>query len=154
MLALLFFFSLLLFLASCGDGLALAPPKDASPPAPAVAEQPSGDRVLAATEDPTPAAAAAPDPVGLGPPYPIVLVHGFSGWSSAYSSEYFFNVLDDLADRGITDVFAPALTPYNGSEQRADVLARFIDEVSAFDHKKLSRRLVTHVRAVELALEP
>lgn len=70
-------------------------------------------------------------PAQLGPPYPIVLVHGFSGWSDAGPLEYFFDVLTDLEERGEHEVYAPALPPYNGSDQRARVLAAFIDEVIA-----------------------
>lgn len=65
----------------------------------------------------------------LGPPYPIVLVHGFSGWSDAGPLEYFFDVLGDLEEHGEVDVYAPALPPYNSSDQRALVLAQFIDDV-------------------------
>jgi triacylglycerol lipase len=64
----------------------------------------------------------------LGPPYPIILVHGFSGWNDIGPFEYFFGIRDLLTDEG-HDVTTPALPPYNSSEVRARVLARAIDEV-------------------------
>ena len=66
-----------------------------------------------------------------GPPYPVVLIHGFTGWSDAGGFAYFFRVLDDLADAGHTDVRAPALPPYNNIEMRALILAAFVDELLA-----------------------
>jgi triacylglycerol lipase len=79
--------------------------------------------VMGSVVDELPTAAAP-----LGPPYPIVLVHGFSGFSSWMGIEYFFGVADDLRDRG-EDVTAPALPPYAPSSERAVVLARVVDEV-------------------------
>jgi triacylglycerol lipase len=86
-------------------------------------------------EEPTP---AEPAPLGnrdvagitppLGPPYPIVLVHGFSGFGAIAGADYFFGVEDDLIERG-EDVTAPALPPYAPSSERALVLARVVDDV-------------------------
>lgn len=70
-----------------------------------------------------------------GPPYPIILVHGFSGFHALGPLEYFFGVVDDLSSLG-HDVYAPALPPYNGSDDRALVLAAFIDEVLAATGKE------------------
>jgi triacylglycerol lipase len=66
----------------------------------------------------------------LGPPYPIILVHGFSGFSEAGPVAYFFEVKEHLESLG-ADVTAPALPPFNASEERAEVLARVVDEVLA-----------------------
>lgn len=75
----------------------------------------------------------APD--RLGPPYPVVLVHGFSGWTDFGPLEYFFDVVDDLyATRGEV-VVAPALPPYDASDQRAIVLAAAVDDVLARTNK-------------------
>lgn len=91
-----------------------------------VEEEPAPEVVEPVVVEPV----AALEPL-LGPPYPIVLVHGFSGWSDAGPLEYFFDVLVDLEDHGEHDVYAPALPPYNASQQRAEVLAAFIDQVTA-----------------------
>jgi len=81
-------------------------------------------------------AEARPDGVGLeipdprrGPPYPIILVHGFSGFNRLGPLEYFFRVIDALQLDGEDEVFAPALPPYNSVEERAPFLAAHIDEV-------------------------
>ena len=66
----------------------------------------------------------------LGPPYPIILVHGFSGFSEAGPVAYFFEVKDHLEALG-NDVTAPALPPVNASDQRARVLATVVDDVLA-----------------------
>lgn len=65
-----------------------------------------------------------------GPPWPIVLVHGFSGWMDFGGVEYFYNVKSDLEAAG-ADVTAPNLPPYDGSDERAIVLAYVVDEVLA-----------------------
>ncbi len=71
----------------------------------------------------------------LGAPYPIVLVHGFSGWMDVGGVEYFYNVPDDLRAAG-ADVTAPNLPPYDSSGERAQVLARVVDNVLARTHKR------------------
>lgn len=68
--------------------------------------------------------------VVVGPPYPIILVHGFSGWGAVGPVEYFFGIKDMLEAEG-SDVTTPVLPPYNSSEERARVLAAVIDEVLA-----------------------
>ena len=70
----------------------------------------------------------------LGAPYPIILVHGFSGWTDVGEVGYFYNVVDDLTAAG-ADVTAPALPPYDSSLDRAVVLARVVDTVLARTHK-------------------
>ncbi|HEY4223551.1 MAG TPA: alpha/beta fold hydrolase [Myxococcota bacterium] len=70
----------------------------------------------------------------LGPPYPIILVHGFSGWDDLGPLDYFFQVKDALEQDG-DDVTTPALPPYDTSQDRAVALARVIDEVLARTHK-------------------
>jgi len=64
-----------------------------------------------------------------GPPYPVVLVHGFSGFSSEGPLQYFYRVVETLAEDGETRVFAPLLPPYHSVEERAPYLARGIDGV-------------------------
>ena len=67
-------------------------------------------------------------PAPLGAPYPIILVHGFSGWMDFGGVEYFYNVPETLRAAG-HDVTAPALPPYDGSDERARVLAAIVDDV-------------------------
>ncbi len=75
------------------------------------------------------------EPALLGPPYPIVLVHGFSGWMDVAGVEYFYGIPEDLRAAG-ADVTAPNLPPYDSSGERALVLARVVDNVLARTHKK------------------
>lgn len=72
----------------------------------------------------------------LGPPYPVILVHGFSGWTDVLGDVgYFYKVVEDFEARG-EDVTAPALPPYDSSIDRAQVLARVVDSVLARTNKK------------------
>ena len=118
--------STVVLVAACGEDLAL----QEVPTAEHVARgdlpgaQPVEPIVLEAE-----VAMAAEEPA-LGPPYPIVLVHGFSGFRDLGPLDYFFRVVDDLTSQG-HEVYAPALPPYNGSAHRARVLARFVDDVLA-----------------------
>ncbi len=66
----------------------------------------------------------------LGPPWPIILVHGFSGFMDIGGVDYFYEVADDLRAAG-ADVTAPSLPPYDSSDQRAFALADVVDEVLA-----------------------
>lgn len=125
----------LLVVAACGEELVLEE-QDVVEDEPAAAEP----------EEPAPLAPMEPivvepevlelweDPA-RGPPYPIVLVHGFSGFTDLGPLDYFFQVVDELSAEGHV-VYAPALPPYNGSDDRARVLARVIDDVLAETHKR------------------
>jgi len=64
-----------------------------------------------------------------GPPYPIILVHGFSGFARLGPLEYFYGVVDDLRASGERDLFAPSLPPYHSVIERGRLLAAYIDEV-------------------------
>lgn len=66
----------------------------------------------------------------LGPPYPIILVHGFSGFTDLGPMEYFFGVKELYEAQG-ADVTTPALPPYNDPAERARVLADVIDATLA-----------------------
>jgi len=96
-----------------------------APPLPALADADVG---VALDEDD-----GAPAP--LGAPYPVILVHGFSGWMDFSGIEYFYNVPGDLRAAG-ADVTAPNLPPYNGSAERAEVLALVVDDVLARTNKR------------------
>lgn len=60
--------------------------------------------------------------------FPIVMAHGHSGFShDGPFGEYFVGVKADLESRGYR-VYTPRLPPYNGSEVRAQYLAKSIDK--------------------------
>ena len=67
---------------------------------------------------------------GLGPPYPIVLVHGFSGFRNLGPLGYFFGIADDLTSLGY-DVYAPTLPQYAPPSVRGRILAAAIDDILA-----------------------
>jgi triacylglycerol lipase len=114
-------------LVGCAEGLADEPLGAAAtttstmPPAAPV-------RGVAAVDDDGESAPA-------GAPYPVILVHGFSGWTDVGSVGYFHRVVDDFRAAGV-DVTAPALPPYDDSADRAPVLARVVDDVLARTHKR------------------
>jgi triacylglycerol lipase len=69
--------------------------------------------------------------MGLGPPYPIVLSHGFFGFedfAGAGFLSYYYGVKDHLAEAGEADVFTPAVDPFNDSTFRGQQL---IEEIEA-----------------------
>lgn len=70
--------------------------------------------------------------VKLGPPYPIVLAHGFFGFedfAGAGFLTYFYDVKDHLQAKGETLVFTPAVDPFNSSDFRGAQLAAYIEEI-------------------------
>ncbi|MCP4499632.1 MAG: alpha/beta fold hydrolase [Deltaproteobacteria bacterium] len=69
-----------------------------------------------------------PFPPRIDAPYPIVLVHGFTGFTDLGPLEYFFGVKELLESLG-TPTFTPAQPPYNSSEERSRVLAEHIDQI-------------------------
>ncbi len=58
--------------------------------------------------------------------YPIVLVHGWTGWNNIMSYTYFYGVADKLSEQGFL-VFTASLDPYNSVEIRSGQLAEQID---------------------------
>lgn len=60
--------------------------------------------------------------------FPIVLVHGWTGWDAVGPLEYFYNVADELTDLGYP-VHVVRLDPYNHSDIRAAQLGDQIDLV-------------------------
>ncbi|MDC0678412.1 esterase/lipase family protein [Sorangium atrum] len=77
----------------------------------------------------------------LGPPYPIVLAHGFFGFedfAGAGYVSYFYNLKEALAEGGET-VFTPSVDPFNSSEVRgAQLLARIEQILAATGHEKVN----------------
>jgi triacylglycerol lipase len=74
------------------------------------------------------------DPDKLGPPYPIVLAHGFFGFedfAGAGFLSYFYGVKDHLAMEGEELVYTPAVDPFNSSDYRAEQLIQVIEGILA-----------------------
>jgi triacylglycerol lipase len=96
---------------------------------------------------------------GLGPPYPIVLAHGFFGFEEFAGLDfatYFFEVKEELAAYGEI-VHTPAVDPFNSSVARgAQLAARIEDILAQTGHEKvviighsqggLDARVVAHDR--------
>ncbi len=71
---------------------------------------------------------------GKGPPYPIVLAHGFFGFdkfAGADFADYFYGVKTELAKHGETAVFTPAVDPFNSSAFRGAQLADRVAQIRA-----------------------
>lgn len=61
--------------------------------------------------------------------YPIILVHGMSGWDTALGVlDYFHRVRPTLVEAGY-EVFTPQLSPNNNSAIRGSELADYVDQV-------------------------
>lgn len=98
----------------------------------------------APTRTPTPPSVGSGEPVGtpspepelepakLGAPYPIVLMHGMSGFGQLdlgpVSITYFDGVVEDLTKSG-ESVFVTIVPPYDTSEARAQALSKQIDGI-------------------------
>ena len=62
--------------------------------------------------------------------YPIVMVHGFSGFHNIGPIDYFYNVVNTIAPQGY-DLHIAVLDAYNSTEKRGPELAVVIDQVLA-----------------------
>lgn len=84
----------------------------------------------------------APTSDKLGPPYPIVLAHGFFGFESFAGGNfltYFYHIKQALADEGEAMVFTPAVDPFNDSDYRSDQLIERIEAILAeTGHEKVN----------------
>lgn len=84
--------------------------------------------------------------VKLGPPYPVVLAHGFFGFEKFAGLDaitYFYKVKEHLASKGETLVFTPAVDPFNDSAYRGAQLEAEIEKIlSQTGHAKVN--LVGH----------
>jgi triacylglycerol lipase len=78
------------------------------------------------------APSAAPEPAKLGAPYPVVLMHGMSGFGQRelgpVGITYFDGVVEDLTKKGEA-VYVTIVPPYDTSEARAQALASQIDDI-------------------------
>ncbi len=93
------------------------------------------DRVLDArtiVEDTSTSVVDTAPPPKLGPPYPIVLAHGFFGFedfAGAGFLSYFYGVKAHLAATGEARVYTPAVDPFNSSGYRGKQLAAHIEKI-------------------------
>lgn len=73
---------------------------------------------------------ATPDlaPAGLGPPYPLVLVHGMAGFKNIGPIDYFYQIPDALKKDG-HDVWISKQDPINDSEVRGPEVVAFVQSV-------------------------
>jgi triacylglycerol lipase len=82
----------------------------------------------------------------LGPPYPIVLAHGFFGFDELAgldAATYFFGVVERLEQDGELEVFTPAVDPFNDSTVRGlQLLAQVEAILATTGHAKVN--LVGH----------
>lgn len=62
--------------------------------------------------------------------YPIVLVHGVSGFDSIFGINYFYGVRDALEDRG-ADVYAPNVTAWEDAYDRGEQLVEALEDLQA-----------------------
>lgn len=72
-------------------------------------------------------------PEKLGPPYPVVLAHGFFGFEQFAGVDYatyFFEVKDTLNGEGET-IYTPSVDPFNDSTARGAQLAARIEDILA-----------------------
>ena len=82
----------------------------------------------------TGSADASTGPAPAGGPYPLVLAHGFFGFedfAGAGFVDYFWQVVPDLAEIGETEVFTPAVDPFNDSTERGLQLLAAVEAVIA-----------------------
>lgn len=73
-------------------------------------------------------------PAGTPAPYPIVLAHGFFGFEDFAGVDfvnYFFGVKDALVADGETQVFTPAVDPFNNSTERGAQLLAHVERILA-----------------------
>jgi triacylglycerol lipase len=67
-----------------------------------------------------------------GPPYPIVLSHGFFGFddfAGAGFVDYYWRVADHLEAQGESLVFTPAVDPFNDSTTRGEQLLAHVETI-------------------------
>ena len=121
----------LLSLFACGS--------EAGEPDPGTGTVPGGDPAAATTTAPPAPATGAPGagpavpaPAKLGAPYPVVLMHGMSGFGQLdlgpIGITYFDGVVEDLTKKGEA-VYVTIVPPFDTSQARAQALSKQIDEI-------------------------
>jgi triacylglycerol lipase len=113
---------------ACGSEAGVPEP-EATPPAVGSAAPPAAPG--SAPESPA-SPAPTPEPAKLGAPYPVVLMHGMSGFGQLevgpIGITYFDGVVADLTKSG-ESVYVTVVPPYDTSEARAQALATQIDAI-------------------------
>jgi len=66
--------------------------------------------------------------LGSGPPYPVVLHHGWTGFEDIGPIDYFFRVRGHLEEHGF-EVYVTEVSPYDDSFVRGAQLAQQLDEI-------------------------
>lgn len=121
-------------LAGCAVSLAgcAANLDGAGQPTDAAASAPADLTWVAPPEDFAGPRATSPDlaPSGLGPPYPIVLVHGMAGFRNIGPIDYFYGIPAALKKDG-HDVWISQQDPINDSEVRGPEVVAFVQMVLA-----------------------
>jgi len=118
---------LLVFAAACGSAEGAPPATTDEAPA---ANAPATNGT---TANNGPAASTTPPALApLGAPYPIVLLHGMSGFGKLevgpVQITYFNDIVEDLTKQG-ESVFVTLAPPYDTSEVRAQAIAKQIDDI-------------------------
>jgi triacylglycerol lipase len=143
---------------SCGGGDGTMTPTDAEPD---VATADAGDADVGSPRDGGSVGRDADASPGLGPPYPVVLAHGFFGFddfAGAGFLDYFYEVKPALEADGETLIFVTEVDPFNDSTVRGAELAAEIEDILAMTgHAKvnivghsqggLDARVVAHDRS-------
>lgn len=115
-------------LVACGSEAGVPDPGSPTVSDPA-GEVPAAPTGASPTETP---AVPAPEPAKLGAPYPVVLLHGMSGFGKLelgpVGITYFDGVVEDLTKSGEA-VFVTLVPPFDTSEARALALSEQIDEI-------------------------
>ncbi len=134
--------ALIVLATSVGAGACGSAP-EAPTAAPSTAPSDAGQRPTPAppaVSAPSTAPSAPPPSPGLGPPYPIVLMHGMAGFDELtigrIGVEYWAGVREELARVGEDQVFVTEVTPYQTSEVRAREAAAQIDKILATTGKR------------------
>ncbi|MHB8420856.1 MAG: esterase/lipase family protein [Myxococcales bacterium] len=91
-----------------------------------------GEAPVAVPADAGAADAEAPTVLdgGWGPPYPIVLAHGFAGWDQVGPVEYFYQVPELLRGDGHV-VYVAQVSPFDDSTSRGEQLLAYVQAVLA-----------------------
>ncbi len=98
-----------------------------------VAPPPAWDVSIDADASPADAPAPAGDDAGAdvtlgGPPYPVVLCHGFFGFDNVGPIDYFHGVVEALQAAG-HDVHVTTVNPFQSSEVRGDQLIKKVEQL-------------------------
>jgi triacylglycerol lipase len=109
------------------------------------------------------------DSLGKGPPYPIILAHGFFGFDQIGPLEYFYKVKEALVAAGY-DVHVTSVDPFNSSTYRGEQLLKQVKTILAttgaakidiiahsqggFDARYVAAKIPTRVGAIITVATP